>query len=230
MLLLQRIRVSDFLLLQVNDSLFPIGGYTHSFGLESYIQMGEVRDRESAYSYVVANLNSQILYNDLLMIKLIFDHRADLQKVLELEDLANASASPMELREGVQKLGNRFIKTISVMGLSENEGFTSYLKASKNPTHASAYGVFCVSYGLDYKMALRHYLYAQSSNIVTNCVKTIPLSQNDGQVILTCLHKEFEAILSRLETLGMEHFCASSVHNDIKAMQHETLYSRLYMS
>ena len=222
--------MSDFLLLQVNDSLFPIGGYTHSFGLESYIQMGEVRDRESAYSYVVANLNSQILYNDLLMIKLVFDCRADLQKVLELEGLANASASPMELREGVQKLGNRFIKTISVMGLSENEGFTSYLKASKNPTHASAYGVFCVSYGLDYKMALRHYLYAQSSNIVTNCVKTIPLSQNDGQVILTCLHKEFEAILSRLETLGMEHFCASSVHNDIKAMQHETLYSRLYMS
>lgn len=230
MLLLQRIRVSDFLLLQVNDSLFPIGGYTHSFGLESYIQMGEVRDRESAYSYVVANLNSQILYNDLLMIKLIFDYRADLQKVLELEGLANASASPMELREGVQKLGNRFIKTISVMGLSENEGFTSYLKASKNPTHASAYGVFCVSYGLDYKMALRHYLYAQSSSIVTNCVKTIPLSQNDGQVILSCLHKEFEAILSRLETLRMEHFCASSVHNDIKAMQHETLYSRLYMS
>ena len=230
MLLLQRIRVSDFLLLQVNDSLFPIGGYTHSFGLESYIQMGEVRDRESAYNYVVANLNSQILYNDLLMIKLIFDYRADLQKVLELEGLANASASPMELREGVQKLGNRFIKTISVMGLSENEGFTSYLKASKNPTHASAYGVFCLSYGLDYKMALRHYLYAQSSSIVTNCVKTIPLSQNDGQVILSCLHKEFEAILSRLETLGMEHFCASSVHNDIKAMQHETLYSRLYMS
>ena len=230
MLLLQRIRVSDFLLLQVNDSLFPIGGYTHSFGLESYIQMGEVRDKKSAYNYVVANLNSQILYNDLLMIKLIFDYRADLQKVLELEGLANASASPMELREGVQKLGNRFIKTISVMGLSENEGFTSYLKASKNPTHASAYGVFCVSYGLDYKMALRHYLYAQSSNIVTNCVKTIPLSQNDGQVILTRLHGEFEKILDHLETLGMEHFCASSVHNDIKAMQHETLYSRLYMS
>ncbi len=27
-----------FILLQVNDALFPIGGYSHSYGLETYIQ------------------------------------------------------------------------------------------------------------------------------------------------------------------------------------------------
>lgn len=222
--------MNHFLLLQVNDSLFPIGGYTHSFGLESYIQMGEVVDKGSAYAYVLANLNSQILYNDLLAIKLIFEASGDLEKILELEELSNTSASPMELRDGVQKLGSRFIKTIGVMGLCENKFFDSYVKATKNPTHASAYGVFCYSYEMDYTSALRHYLYAQSSSIVTNCVKSVPLSQNDGQMILTRLHKEFERILERLDGLSMQHFCASSVHNDIKAMQHEVLYSRLYMS
>ena len=28
-----------FLLLQVNDALFPIGAYSHSYGLETYIQI-----------------------------------------------------------------------------------------------------------------------------------------------------------------------------------------------
>ena len=29
---------AKFFLLQVNDALFPIGGYSHSYGLETYIQ------------------------------------------------------------------------------------------------------------------------------------------------------------------------------------------------
>ena len=33
----------QFYLLQVNDALFPIGGYSHSQGLETYIQRGIVQ-------------------------------------------------------------------------------------------------------------------------------------------------------------------------------------------
>lgn len=35
-----------FLVLQMNDSLFPIGAYSHSYGLETYIQKGIVKDAE----------------------------------------------------------------------------------------------------------------------------------------------------------------------------------------
>lgn len=42
--------ISKFLLLQVNDALFPIGGYSHSYGLETYIQKGIVKDADSAGS------------------------------------------------------------------------------------------------------------------------------------------------------------------------------------
>ena len=35
----------QFYLLQVNDALFPIGGYSHSQGLETYIQRGIVHGR-----------------------------------------------------------------------------------------------------------------------------------------------------------------------------------------
>ena len=41
-----------YLLLQVNDALFPIGGYSHSYGLETYIQKDIIRKEADAREYI----------------------------------------------------------------------------------------------------------------------------------------------------------------------------------
>ena len=41
-----------YLLLQVNDSLFPIGAYSHSYGLETYIQKEIIHDVESSKWFI----------------------------------------------------------------------------------------------------------------------------------------------------------------------------------
>ena len=66
--------------------------------------------------------------------------------------------------------------------------------------------------------------------MVTNCVKTIPLSQSEGQKILLSLHQVLEEVLFLVTTAGEEMFCASTPGFDLRAIQHEGLYSRLYMS
>ena len=38
----------DFLLLQINDSAFPIGSYTQSFGLETYVQKGLITNKDES--------------------------------------------------------------------------------------------------------------------------------------------------------------------------------------
>ncbi|MEK7709705.1 MAG: urease accessory protein UreF, partial [candidate division NC10 bacterium] len=43
-------------LLQFADGLFPSGGYAHSFGLEYYVQAGEVRDLAGVVAFVHAHL------------------------------------------------------------------------------------------------------------------------------------------------------------------------------
>lgn len=45
-----------FLLLQMNDSLFPIGAYSHSYGLETYIQRDIVHDTKTAKTYIEKRL------------------------------------------------------------------------------------------------------------------------------------------------------------------------------
>ena len=64
---------NHFLLLQVNDSLFPIGGYSHSYGLETYIQKGIVHNAELAAEYIRKRLLYNFLYTDFLAVRLAYD-------------------------------------------------------------------------------------------------------------------------------------------------------------
>ena len=90
-----------------------------------------------------------------------------------------------EQREAARKMGSRFAKTIEKLRLSISETgiFREYLDARKGKAvnHCCIYGVFCAEMQIPLEEALTHYLYAQTSAIVTNCVKTIPLSQTSGQ-------------------------------------------------
>lgn len=219
----------DFLLLQINDTLFPIGNYTHSFGLESYIQLKRISTKQEAKDYLKAYLNTQILYTDLLAIKLIYNTDS-LQEILLLEETINAANSASELRNAMQKLGKRFIKTINAMKLEKQELFQTYTQTSSLHLYVVAFGVFAKAYSLHYQHCIRQYLYAQASHTLTNCVKLIPLAQSCGQEILASLHNELNLILEKLEKLERKDFCSVAIHHEIKAMQHEHLYSRLYMS
>ena len=51
-------------LMQINDSVFPIGGFTHSYGLETYITKGLVHDSKTAKEYAQTLLEHSFYYND----------------------------------------------------------------------------------------------------------------------------------------------------------------------
>ena len=59
-----------FLLLQLNDALFPIGAYTQSGGLETYIQKDLVCSVEDAARYLRNRLRFSVLYGELLPARL----------------------------------------------------------------------------------------------------------------------------------------------------------------
>lgn len=230
-----RDRKKQFLLLQVNDSLFPIGGYSHSYGLETYIQKGIVRDLESAETYIRNRLETSLLYTDLLSLRLAWESAADgnLEELDELEEIMDASRIPSEIREASRKLGNRFAKTLLHMNPGYGDGFFGcYLSGRKGKpvSHPCVYGAFCACVGIGVEDAMAGFLYAQTSAMVTNCVKTIPLSQSDGQELLYRLYPFLEQILKLAADCGREMLGASACGFDLRSIQHEHLYSRLYMS
>ena len=220
-----------FFLLQVNDALFPIGGYSHSQGLETYIQKGIVHDEKTAAEYISKKLKLNLACTDLLGVRLAYKYalKEDVEALDTLEEILGASRIPMEQREASRKMGSRFTKTIP---MEKRKIFEEYLDArsGKPVSHCCAYGVFCAALGIEEEETLYHYLYAQTSAMVTNCVKTIPLSQSAGQKLLCGCYEEFEEILSRISDCTEDDLCLSAPGFDIRGIQHEKLYSRLYMS
>lgn len=224
-----------FILLQINDALFPIGAYSHSYGLETYIQKNIIKDIDTVFKYLKCNLKTTILYTELLSISLAYDYAKDnkLNEIIRLEEIINASKIPSEIRLASQKLGSRFIKTLEAIEIStKGQIFNDYIKASKEiqPTHSVAYGVFCSAVGIEKIKAIEGFLYSYTSSTITTCVKSIPLSQTHGQRLLYKSYEIFEEILSILPSLTLKDLCISTPGFDIRCMQHETLYSRLYMS
>ena len=143
----------QFYLLQVNDALFPIGGYSHSQGLETYIQRGIVHNVDTAREYITHKIKWNLAYTELLAARLAYEaaEKKDLQELLYLEELLEASRIPMEQREAARKMGSRFAKTIEKLGLSISETgiFREYLDARKGKAvnHCCVYGVFCAENG-----------------------------------------------------------------------------------
>ena len=83
----------QFYLLQVNDALFPIGGYSHSQGLETYIQRGIVHNVDTAREYITHKIKWNLAYTELLAARLAYEaaEKKDLQELLYLEELLEAS-------------------------------------------------------------------------------------------------------------------------------------------
>ena len=165
--------------------------------------------------------------------EVVCDRTSMARLVVRLEEIMEAGKIPRETREASRKLGSRFIKTLSALEIPrENRVFEEYREARKGKSvhHAVAYGVFCGAAGITREEALEHFLYAQTSAMVTNCVKTIPLSQSSGQKLLSGCYPLLQKMTEKVTELGEEWIGLSGPGFDLRCMQHEGLYSRIYMS
>ena len=225
-----------FYLLQINDALFPIGGYSHSQGLETYIQKGIVHDQASAAQYLRQKLRWSIAPAELLAVRLVHEYAgtADLSGILRIETILDASRIPGEQRDASRKMGARFAKTMGKLKLPipPNNIFHQYLHASegKSMNHCCIYSVFCSAMEMELDDTLTHYLYAQTSAMATNCVKTVPLSQGAGQQLLSGCYPCMQELIQQVKGQTEDDLCLSAPGFDIRGIQHERLYSRIYMS
>lgn len=216
--------IDFFELLQLNDATFPIGSYTHSWGLETFVQRGIIFNEASAESYFRIELKTNFLTNEFLAVRLAYEAAKNKKwnEVKKIDSIYNASRNAKEVREGSKKLGARFLKTLSV--------WTDIRELQKLHHFPVVYGSYCAQNGMDEDTVLKAFLYSQISSRITTAVKLVPLSQTEGQKILHGLFNEFEKLLDQVKTLKEKDLCRSSPKSEILCMQHEYLYTRLYMS
>jgi urease accessory protein len=221
-------------LLHLTDPTLPIGGFSHSAGLETYVQEGIVKDAATAKEFITQMLSQNIHYTDAAFVSLAYNAviENDFKKIYRLDDECTAVKLPKEIRLASNKLGLRLLKIFQP--LHENLLIDQYTAAVKNKELA---GHYCIAFALvacalqiSKPDTLSGFYYNAAAGFVTNSVKLVPLSQQSGQQILFSLHPLINELARKSiePDISLIGLCCTGF--DIKCMQHERLYSRLYMS
>ncbi len=221
-------------LLHLCDPALPIGGFSHSYGLETYVQEGLITDKAQAKEFVTNQLCQGICYTDAALVSLAYDAAVEnyFENILSLDGLCNAVKLPMETRLASNKLAIRLLKIFE-----NDKAFILPNKYKAAIMGNEAHGHYCMAFALlaqsmniKKQEALAGFYYNAASGFVTNAVKLIPLGQQDGQEILMSLFSLIDelAVKSLRPDKELIGYCCAGF--DIRCMQHEQLYSRLYMS
>ncbi len=221
-------------LLHLSDPTLPIGGFSHSAGLETYVQRNIVRDKATAKKFITEMLSRNLKYTDAAFVSLAFDaaEKNDLQKIIELDIECTAVKLPVEMRQASKKLGMRLLKIFQPLDKSDLvKPFNEKAQAQEiNGNYCIVFGLIAQSLHITKLDALHGFYYNAVAGFVTNSVKLIPLGQQDGQEILLSVIPLIQQLAEQSMNIDNDMIGLCCTGFDIRCIQHEQLYSRLYMS
>ena len=196
------------------SSSFPVGSYAYSHGLEALIDDNKIKNKDDVREYLEALLFYGSLRNDYIFLKSVYMGE-------EINDLILASASSKERHIEMIDMGNSFRKIMKdswELVLEENTSF-----------------VYCISkaalhFDIKFDDLIKFYLQSYISNLINVCVKHIPMSQKDGQILNVNFIDQIQKFLDQSYQLTLKDIGTSFFIGDIFAIKHENLDSRIYLT
>lgn len=221
-------------LLQIHDSAFPIGSYTQSYGMETYIQEDIIRTKEDLIAFCSTFLFQNLAYGDAILIQ--ESHAAarnrDIDRLLQLEQLCGAIKLAKESRDASVNLGRQFIRTVAP--LVEDPFFDEWknrIQLNEAKGHyAILYGIYCAVNELDIHHSVLSYLFASVNGLVQNAVRAVPFGQNTGVQAMHVLSEAVVEAAKLVSTLKERDLCNNALGIELASMKHEYLFSRLFIS
>lgn len=221
-------------LFQFCDSQFPTGAFSHSFGLETYIQRGTVHDEQSFQEWLKLFLSEQLTYADGLAMRFVYEalNQNDEKRVLELDRLLFVQNMPRETRAGTKQMGTRMVKLADE--LYDNEWIHWYheqYQAKQTKLHPAICFTMLGHYlGVDIEMIIDYYLYQNVSSLTQNAVRAIPLGQTAGQRIVTQMIPFMKQTRDHIFELKASEFGITAPGLEINQMEHEKVNVRIFIS
>jgi urease accessory protein len=204
-------------LLQLADSALPIGGLTHSFGLETLIEEGEL-EKNDLFPFF------QVLLCENLLLDAVYCRKAHSgERVGALNERLNALRLARELREGSISLGRRFL--IHVANLEEE------IAACAEDSHfVVAFGYVSGALGFNAEDTVSAFLHQSITAALSVCQRLLRLGQREAAQIAWDLKPFILDTVARSATLSVETVGTFAHLPELASMRHPTLPTRLFVS
>ena len=175
-----------FLCSNLCDSNFPTGAFSHSYGLESYIQEDIVHDQATFSQWLHVYLNEQLVYSDGLASRLVYEalENGEFEKVWKIDRMLMVQNLPRETREGTQRMGERMLNLVE--SLYQIPLLSQYRERIKGKaifwtSGHCIYDDWSSSWSSTDQPRLSIIYILPLSSLVQNAVRAIPLGQTAGQ-------------------------------------------------
>nr|WP_318031946.1 urease accessory protein UreF [Ureaplasma miroungigenitalium] len=223
-------------LMQITNANFPIGSFSHSFGIETYIREEIVHDSKTLEKALLLYMNEQLLFGDLLAIRQVYSllKANKINEIWDVDRMISFQGLARETRDGQRRIGVQMVKIYNE--LYNDPLLLEYHKKIKakecfgNP--AISFALLAHYLNIDLRTALYTHLYSTTAALTQNCVRAIPLGQVPGQILVNKLkHTYFDDIIHKAMHLDFEtDFCKNIPGLEIAQMEHEDVPVRLFMS
>lgn len=228
-------------LLQLSSQALPIGGYSHSQGLESAIEAGAVVDEAGVARWIADVLEFSMFSFELPM--LLRMHAAWLHRDAErgvtaralLQDLNDellCARESAELRAASVQMGYSMTALLAALPEFPRDVLAA-LETLEEPCVTCAWSAAAAAWGVGGWESALGYGWSWMENQVLVAVKTVPLGQSAGQRILRSAADRLAQWIetARADVAGppapVSNFSPGLA---ILSSHHETQYSRLFRS
>jgi urease accessory protein len=218
-------------LLQLCDSAFPSGAFSHSFGLETAVAEGRVRDAAAFAAWLDAYLSGSAATLDGRALVLAV---RDPELLPALDAALTASVFAVDVRAATRRLARATLEAYRAMGIAD-PGAAAYRAAIED---GRAHGHHALACALGYRAIEAHerdavcaYLSSTAAMLAAVAARVVPLGQRDlGRVLWASRgaiesHADGACAVRILDDLSVAAFDC-----EIDALRHDRLDARMFAS
>ncbi|MGN1024158.1 MAG: urease accessory protein UreF [Lachnospiraceae bacterium] len=224
-------------LFQLSDSTFPVGTFNHSYGMEEFLFRRKIRRAKDFREWLFDYYRSPFRYGEGLALCLTYDalDQSDTDTVFcTVDPLLTVSVAATETRRAGILIAGQMIQLLDRIYPDKVPHLAAYQEAIAAGTSygnpSIVYALLAHSKELSRQTAYYLYGYNVASTLVQNAVRSIPLGQKDGQVILHDLILQLPSWYETGKELTIDDLGASVPGLEIAQIRHETQPARLFMS
>jgi urease accessory protein len=219
--------------LQFGDSVFPIGGFAFSGGLESAIQKRVVHDAETLHAYARTAVEQAAMGDG---IALVWAHRAavagDVGELVRIDERVYARKLSGETRTMSVRMGKKFAEMgAEVIGAPLLAAWRERIDAGATPgCYPVSLAVNFAVQGLPARDAFVVHQYGVAAMILSAALRLMKISHVDTQRILYRLDAGADAAYEAAAGARLSDMAGFAPLTEILAAAHVKAHVRLFMN
>ena len=227
----ERLNPSSLLqLIWLASPALPVGGFSYSEGLETYVERSGVATESIASDWLADQLHLTLARGELAVIaQAIPAWRAEnMARLKQLNNWVLQTRETSEMRAQTEQMGRSLLEWLR----NHNGSNAAHIEAcaAMQPTYPIAFALAASQTSAAVHDCLLTYAFGWAENMTQAAMKSVPLGQSAGQRILARLAGAIPAAAEQAMGLADDEWQAFSPMLAILSSQHETQYSRLFRS